>query len=137
MRRHGQVRGYVEGDGSFGAYDRGKHYIFQLQGTKAFIEAASEVIATNTGTRCTVTAANKTDWFFKVAKTGRRPVLAILDWLYRDCGDLFLERKHQTYHRMRQAYDALPEEPYIDPVTHRWVPGKWPKGKAPKPLAGV
>lgn len=131
------MRGYVEGDGSFGAYDRGKHYIFALQGTQAFIEGATRVIAQHTGVQCVMKAANETNWFFKTAKTGRRPVLAILDWLYADCGDRYLERKYATYMRMKQAYEALPDEPYIDPVTRRWVPAKYPKGKAPPVAAGV
>lgn len=125
------MRGYVEGDGSFNSYSNNRDYIFQLKGTKAFIEEATQVIEQHTAARCVVRPDNKSDWFFKMTKTGRHPVLAILDWLYYDCGDMFLERKYQTYQKMRSFYESLPDEPHIDPETHRWVRAKWAVGKSP------
>lgn len=108
------LRGCVEGDGSFNLYDGGKENQLQLLGTKSFTEGAANTISSHTGVLCKAYPVDGSDWFYRLVKAGRPSVADILRWLYRDCDDMYLDRKYGLYRRICAIDELVPRKRRYD-----------------------
>jgi DNA-binding CsgD family transcriptional regulator len=89
------IRGYFDGDGSIW-YSKNKKAI-QIEicsGSKDFLEWVNSYI--RKFSNITVRQRSNKN-LFRIGTTGKS-IPKIMDWLYKDCGNNFLERKKQKYH---------------------------------------
>lgn len=88
------IRGYFDGDGGFGVYEKGSTCC--IMSTFMFCEKVKEIVEREVGVHCSI-------YHYKNGKTtstlqisGRRQIKKFLDWLY-DGAEMFLKRKHDKY----------------------------------------
>jgi hypothetical protein len=129
------VRGYIEGDGNFGYQERKKAFSVGVLGTQAFIEGLAATIKVHLGIECPVYPSAKVcPWMCVINKSARLEVMAILDWLYVDCEDMFLERKYQTYLRLKALHETLPMPTRYRPVGGTQWANRTPRSERGKAL---
>lgn len=91
------IRGYFDGDGCIGAYFRDSqlNFYFTISGRYEFLLKMQEIICFNCNLNKTKLIKSRS--IFNMTYGGNRQVLRIREWLYKDCGDLFLTRKKEKF----------------------------------------
>jgi len=94
---HHFFRGFFDGDGSVGVYGQWKSLRVSLFGQRDFIEkifndVSRQIGTTGGGVR---KATSKRSDFFTCSWGKLEDAKKIFDWMYRDAGNLFLERKRK------------------------------------------
>lgn len=101
LQRH-FIRGYFDGDGCITSYQSKKglkpDYSFILSGRDVFLKTCQEIIIKNCGVKLNKLIKNKS--IHNLIYGGNIQTKRILDWLYKDCDDLFLIRKKEKYHNL-------------------------------------
>lgn len=106
------VRGFVDGDGSFNYLNPRKGFIFSVLGTPSFIEGLRDELHRHLGFYAPVhSCGGEREWMRCIRRNARREVMCLLDWLYGDCGDMYLDRKHTNYLRLKELHRILPFNP--------------------------
>lgn len=110
------ARGYIEGDGTFG-FKKNKTFFFGVLGNGSFIEGLAQAIKGHLNIECPVYLSSKeSPWMRTINKTARLEVMALLDWIYIDCGDMYLERKYSRYLKLKEIHKTLPLPSKCKPV---------------------
>lgn len=93
------IRGYSDGDGSICINEKSYRNTISIQGTQLFLSGLMEKVVTHTGvTRTKILNGNGN--VFEWKKGGRKQVLKVLDWLYKD-SNIYLERKYDKYMQIK------------------------------------
>lgn len=106
------IRGYFDGDGSFGFYKRKDrqncyHISFSLIGTNDFCQRVKEIIETKLDVHCCIGYCHqKYDSPIRcLSVAGRYNCQKVLDWLYDDA-EMFLIRKKNKYLEFCNLYNS-------------------------------
>lgn len=93
------IRGYSDGDGSICINEKSYRNTISIQGTQSFLNELMEKVVSYTGTTKTK-ILNGNGNVFEWKKGGRKQVLKVLDWLYKD-SNIYLERKYDKYMQIK------------------------------------
>jgi len=89
------LRGYFDGDGSFGMYgEYDKAPMFSILGTKEFLESIKSYFP---NIHTSMSQKNKLKNTYTLGCYNFKHIKYILDLMYKNCGDLKLNRKYETY----------------------------------------
>ena len=94
---HHFIRGYFDGDGSFAKSGDG-FYTHKVCGTQEFLTKMCDQIGHPGASLYQRRKNGRNNWATSIG--GRRQVLAIAEWMYRDA-TVFMPRKHKRYLQMK------------------------------------
>lgn len=97
---HHFVRGYFDGDGSFGCYGKHHRWVVQIVGTRHLLDGVLAASGVRGVFHQRHPERNKDNWTLMIPVKGEMD--RFLTWLYRDA-TVFLARKHSKYLRFAQA----------------------------------
>lgn len=95
------LRGMFDGDGGLSIFTRYNHSVFELSftGNKYCVEAFNDLIHQNLNMDKRTVTRNGS--IFRLRWTRRNDIIKILDWLYSDCGEHFLDRKYDKFKKIK------------------------------------
>ena len=97
---HHFMRGYFDGDGCLGHYKKG--CVFEVLGTYSFVEEFQKILIKKCGLNKVRLFQTKNRITTNLSYAGTLQVIKIRDYLYRDCGDLYLKRKKEKFDSVRK-----------------------------------
>lgn len=100
---HHFIRGYFDGDGCIQSYtgkkSKSPDYHFIISGGKHILEGIQKEMVEQLNLKQNKLIKNKS--IFSLHYGGNCQVMTVKEWLYKDCGDLFLQRKRDKFEQVR------------------------------------
>ncbi len=92
------IRGVFDGDGCI-VNNGGNGYYFSITGNTYFLEDINEILCREIGiSQGTISRKNVNNYLFSAIQQSKREnLLKIRDYLYKDCEDLYIERKYNKF----------------------------------------
>lgn len=101
------LRGFIEGDGHLGVTAKNQKFFVGLLATHDFMFGVKKILKEQLGIDI-VLGKTPYPWMSRFQKGKRQDVVNILDWIYKDCEDMFLPRKYEIYKRIKQIHETKP-----------------------------
>lgn len=92
------IRGVFDGDGSIGLYEKGAS--FNIINSKQVIEKIENIFINLLGIKPTKIIKHKTKTvnnIYAITKNSKKDIITIYNWLYSNCGNLYLKRKKEKF----------------------------------------
>lgn len=96
MNRH-FIRGVMDGDG----YIASRRGCVGICGTQSLCKGIANIVLNMLGVRCSVISCGS---IYKCMIYGGEQCSRFLNWIYRDCGDICLQRKYKLYETLYKNY---------------------------------
>lgn len=90
------IRGVFDGDGTVNVHNKG-FLQFSISGSNTLINEINDIISICSGIKKTKVYFNELSNVSSLRYTGNNVVVKIRNWLYKDCEDLYLKRKHEKF----------------------------------------
>jgi len=106
---HHFIRGYFDGDGCIQSYlskkSKNPDYSFIISGSYQFLDKCQDILIEQLQLR--KTKLTKVKSIYNMCYGGNNQVIAIYNWLYKDCDDLYLTRKKEKFEELCKQKQLL------------------------------